>query len=58
MTMIKHKKAQSILEYVLVLTAVLLVVLVAIGSETGLIRLGLKNFFDQLGTMIGGMIRQ
>ncbi len=56
--MIKHKKAQSILEYVLVLTVVLLAILAAIGSQRGPIRLGLKNFFDQLGTMIGGIIEQ
>ena len=52
-----NKRAQSILEYVLVLTAVLLAILVAIGAEKGPIRLGLKNFFDQLGVMIGGIIK-
>ncbi len=54
--MIKNKKAQSILEYVLVLTVVLLAILAAIGSPSGPIRVGLKNFFDQLGTTIGGIV--
>jgi Flp pilus assembly pilin Flp len=54
--MMINKRAQSILEYVLVFTAVLLAIIAAIGSESGPIRSGLKNFFDQLGTMIGGII--
>ncbi len=56
--MIKYKQAQSILEYVLVLTVVLLAILAAIGSSSGPIRLGLENFFDQLGTMIDGIIKK
>ena len=56
--MINNKRAQSILEYVLVLTVVILVIVVAVGSENGPIRTGLKNFFDQLGAMIGGIITE
>jgi len=53
----EKKKAQSTLEYVLMLTAVLLAIIGAISSETGPIRSGLTNFFNQLGQMIGGIVR-
>ena len=55
--MINNKRAQSILEYVLMLTVVLLVIIVAIGSESGPIRTGLSNFFNQLGAMIGEIVK-
>ena len=52
-----NKKAQSILEYVLVLTVVLLAIIVAIGSPEGPIRTGLSNFFEQLGAMVGEIVK-
>ena len=54
--MMNKKKAQSILEYVLVLTVVLLVIIAAVGAPNGPIRSGLNNLFNTLGVVIGGMV--
>lgn len=53
-----NKKAQGIVEYTLLLTAVLLVMLYAIGSPTGPVRKGLVDFFNGLGTQIGKLIEE
>ena len=52
-----NKKAQGIVEYTLLLTVVLLVILYAIGSPSGPVRTGLVGFFDGLGKKIGGLVK-
>jgi hypothetical protein len=50
------KQAQSTLEYILVLVAILLVLLAAIGRNSSPIRTGLSNYLNELGNKIGGIM--
>ena len=50
-----NKKSQSILEYVLVLTVALVVMVAVIASPTGAVNLGLKNFLNSMGVRIGSI---
>lgn len=51
-----NKRAQSTLEYILVLVVILLAMLAAFASKNSPIRTGLKNFFDELGNTVGGVM--
>jgi len=51
-----NKKAQSILEYVLLLTVALVVMVAAIAAPTGAVNKGLTDFFSKLGVKIGGIV--
>jgi len=53
----KSKRSQSMLEYVLVLTVVLMVMLATIITSTGPVRTGINNFFSSMGTAIGGIVK-
>jgi len=50
------KKAQSTLEYTLVLVAILLGLLAAIAPQDGPIRKGVSDFLKQTGESIGGIV--
>jgi uncharacterized protein (UPF0333 family) len=50
------KRAQSTLEYALILVAILLALLAAIAPQAGPIRQGLSKFLQQTGKGIGGIV--
>lgn len=51
-----RKNSQSTLEYVLVLTVILLAIIAAVAPRNGPIRSGLRGYFTQLGAKIGGIM--
>lgn len=47
---------QSALEYLLILTAALLVIIAAVASENGPLRKGLDSYVRGMGDKIGGIV--
>lgn len=62
--MIKNKRqatslgGQSALEYLLILTAVLLVIIAAVASSNGPVRKGLSNYVTGTGDKIGEIVNE
>jgi len=54
--MIIGRRAQSTLEYVLVIVVILLAMIAAIGPKKGPIRKGLGKYLNQVGDNISGVV--
>jgi len=51
-----RRKAQSTVEFLLVFVAVILVLVAMLAPKEGPIRNGMRSFFSQLGSSIGGIM--
>ena len=50
------RRAQTMVEYLLLISVLLLVFLAAISSPQGALRQGLERYVDRLGDTVGGII--